>query len=1209
MDPVTEPVPSLYQVFISHRGPDTKNNLASLIYHRLKRDGLHVFLDKHEIPLGVRISSAIVSAIQSASVHIAIMSPGYADSVWCLDELSQMMESSKNHESAIIAVFYDVEAADLRHIESKCYAEAFKKHERERRYEIKDVQRWKKALKEAAKIKGETYKRKESDRGKHLEVINEGEVIDKIVKWVWNWVKFWPSEVASQVGLDQAADDSHEVGLKKAAEDFENTIMYTRESQSTKIVTIAGNQSAGKSTLAKYLFDRFREDFPKCCLLDIVRDGDFLSLQQQLIDDLLTVGHYQIRTTREGKNVLRQFLRKLKVLIVLDQVDHKDQIDSLLDMNEVGCGSLILITSRDKDLLEVDGENKFLYEVKPLNREHAQQLFCYHAFHRRDPFPGSEVFVDGILNMCSGWPFALEVWGKHVREAGLDRDNMGGREYWERQLGRFRNELPPRRSQQLRPIYESLGDIQKSMFLDICCFLVGEDKDLAVSVLEGLHSDYKYVWDYVKSLCNKSLIGIDDYDLRTDHEIGSGTELDYEDLYLPPPRRSYKIIVRDELRLLARDLAQEEFRALRPLRLSCVNDLDTMFRSGVDVDSSIKIRGIRMSEQFDLREAHIRGKGVCLFVLEGPIQLSSFFGLWDVRGELVWLRLRNFDSKYFPSAMTFSRLRVLELQCHGDYLEQLFQRFDKPAWHLSELSIHVKKDRTVQSMYTSSLLGGKSYFYSFLKRIGTHMKSLQKIVLKNIKSLKELPIDFGELKRLTHLDLSGCTNLTRLPSSFFKVQQLQYLALRQCSKLIFSENFLGETSTLEYADFKGCAKLIHFPACLISSQRSLRYLNLLSTSLFQFPEMLELVNLERLRIGSPDLQNLPSNLGRLEELVLIECQKLKCISIKVLAIESCPIAEFSFHDQETVNVSMPVLRDFTLKKTSISQIYITETVAPRLETADLSRNAWLTQVNGLPSTLVTLNLEGCSRLKTLTNLSNLVNLKSLNINGCVTLETLDVNGLTLLEEIKAEACLKLHSIEQLSDLQRLNSLRISTDNIVFWRDILQFLESSPSNISTAILSGKTLNDMVAHESVMESILKNFEGTSRLPVLESPVRLNNIRPNGAILMCFITNGPIGTAIRISEQSNSCRQYDVHKNLWEDGSGGRRLHVLMCTENSALEVEFSDNGSMIENGWMVEFDSKTKALDVCRLVILAFRPCQHPYDSRLNEFTRLRRNGVC
>lgn len=1195
MDPVTEPVPSSYQVFISHRGPDTKNTLASLIYHRLKREGLHVFLDRHEIPLGDRISPAIVSAIQSASAHIAIMSPGYADSVWCLDELSQMMESCKNHRSEIIAVFYDVEAADLRHIDSKCYAEAFKKHAR--RYRIDEVQRWKEALNEVPKIKGETYKRKgsdqggvlektvkwvwnsvkfwlsqikgetyrrnESDQGKDSRVIDQGEVLEKIVKWVWKCVKFWPSEVAA-----------HQVGLNQAVDDFKNAIGYTSESNSTKIVTIAGNLGAGKSTLAKYLFYTiFRKDFSSLSFLDKVGDGYVPRLRQKLIRDLLRV-NLDMESTRES----RTYLQNHRVLIVLDQVDSKDQINNVLDMNKVGCGSLILITSRDRNLLEKFG-GQIVYEVKPLNIEHARELFCHHAFSQPNPLPESEVCVDGILEKCRGLPFYLEVWGEYVRKAGPYRE---GRQYWENQLRRFRNELPPRLRKALKPIYKSLLPKEKNLFLDICCFLVGEDKDLAVRVLEGLHDGPEFVRDDVERLCYKSLIA-------DDHEIGSGTELDYEDLYLPPPRRSNKIIVQDEFRLLARDLVQE-FRPRRPLRLACVNDIDNKFLLVVDVDSSINLPGIGMFEQFYLPEAPIRGQDVCIFMPEVPIKLP-FCGLRDVRGEFVWLRLRNFDSMYTPSAIKISRLRVLELQCHGDYLEELFQRFDKPAWRLSELTIHVK-DLTVQSMPRSSQLGGTFYFCSFLKRIGTNMKNLQKIVLKNIESLKELPINFGELKRLTHLDLSGCTNLTRLPYSFFTVQQLQYLALRQCSKLIFSENFLGETSTLEYADFKGCTKLILFPTSLVSSQRSLRYLNLLSTSLSHFPEGLELLNLERLRVGSPVLQNLPSslcNLGSLEELVLIECHNLTRISqegiawpnIKVLAIESCEIAEFSFHDQETVNVSMPVLRDFTLKNTSISQICITETVAPRLETADLSENASLTQVNGLPSTLVTLNLVGCSGLKTLNNLSNLVNLKYLNINGCVTLETLDVNGLTLLEEIKAEACLKLHSIEQLSDLQGLNSLRISTDNIVFRRDILQFLASSPSYISTAILSGKTDNDMVA-QGVMESILQNFEGTSLLPVVKSPVRLNNIRPNGAKLMCFITNGPIGTAIRISERSNSCRQYDVYRNLSEDGSGGRRLHVLLWTENSALEVEFSDNG------WMVELDSKREVLDVCRLVIFAFRP---------------------
>lgn len=709
MDPVREPVPSLYQVFISHRGPDTKKTLASLIYHRLDNHGLRVFLDEHEIPLGAWISSAIVSAIQSASVHIAIMSPGYADSVWCLDELSLMMESCENHRSEIIAVFYDVEAADLRHIKSKCYAEAFKKHEG--RHEIKQVNRWKKALKEAAQIKGETYKKKESDQAKVSEVIDQGYVLEKIVEWVWKSVKFPPTEVAS-----------HQVGLDQAAEDFKNAIRYS-ESKSTKIVTIAGKPGAGKSTLAKYLFyNIFRKDFSRLSFLDNVRDGDFPRLQRQLIHDLLRFDP-AIKSTSESKDILLTCLRNHRVLIVLDQVDRMDQIDSLLDvnkvldMNKVPCCSLILITSRRQDLLEVFGGQTVLYEVKPLEIEHARKLFCHHAFRQPNPFPGSEDFVNGILERCQWFPFHLKVWGQHVLDAGLYRHNMEGREYWQGQLERFRNELPHPLSQQLRPIYESLNIREKSLFLDICCFLVGEDEDLAVSVLKGLHYTYEFVRDTLRSLCNKSLIRVDDYDLRTGHEIGSGTELDCEDLYPPPPWRSYKIIVQDEVRLLARELAQEEFHALKPLRLSCVDDLDTMLISRVYVDSLIEIRGIRMSEQFDLREARICGKGVSLFVLDGPIQLSSFFGLWNVRGELVWLRLRNFDSKCVPSDLKFFSLRVLELQCHGDYLDLLFQIFDQPAWNLSELTIHVK-DRTEQSMSRSSLLGGKSYFYSFLKCIG-----------------------------------------------------------------------------------------------------------------------------------------------------------------------------------------------------------------------------------------------------------------------------------------------------------------------------------------------------------------------------------------------------------------------------------------------------------------------------------------------------------
>ena len=229
----------------------------------------------------------------------------------------------------------------------------------------------------------------------------------------------------------------------------------------------------------------------------------------------------------------------------------------------------------------------------------------------------------------------------------------------------------------------------------------------------------------------------------------------------------------------------------------------------------------------------------------------------------------------------------MELQGHGD-LEQLFHRFDEPPLHLSELNINVRdtlpstssSSRAIDAIEHSDKNGDEEgdttpYFFQFrfLEWIGTSMKLLNKIVLKNVTFLQSLPIDFSELKSLRHLDLSGCTNLTKLPNSFSKLTHLQYLALRDCKNLSMPTDILGEISTLEYVDFEGCAKLIYWPKAM-AYQRSLRYLNLLRTQLLQLPMNLELFDmLEQLRIGSSQLTELQHSIGkltRLEELILIE---------------------------------------------------------------------------------------------------------------------------------------------------------------------------------------------------------------------------------------------------------------------------------------------------------------------------------------------------
>ena len=50
--------------------------------------------------------------------------------------------------------------------------------------------------------------------------------------------------------------------------------------------------------------------------------------------------------------------------------------------------------------------------------------------------------------------------------------------------------------------YDFLNSEEKEMFLDIGCFFVGEDRNLAVRALDGLV--YNDVWDCIESLCQNA---------------------------------------------------------------------------------------------------------------------------------------------------------------------------------------------------------------------------------------------------------------------------------------------------------------------------------------------------------------------------------------------------------------------------------------------------------------------------------------------------------------------------------------------------------------------------------------------------------------------------------------------------------------------------------------------------------------------------------
>ncbi|KAL3735306.1 hypothetical protein ACJRO7_024439 [Eucalyptus globulus] len=141
-----------FEVFLSFRGPDTRLNFTDCLYHSLVGAGIRVFRDNEEIRKGEQIGGELLNAIKSSKIYVPIFSRNYASSAWCLRELTQMVEcSSKVNDKVILPIFYDVNPDDVK-LKTQLYLDALEKHEE--KFGIYDVQQWKEALTEVARIKG-----------------------------------------------------------------------------------------------------------------------------------------------------------------------------------------------------------------------------------------------------------------------------------------------------------------------------------------------------------------------------------------------------------------------------------------------------------------------------------------------------------------------------------------------------------------------------------------------------------------------------------------------------------------------------------------------------------------------------------------------------------------------------------------------------------------------------------------------------------------------------------------------------------------------------------------------------------------------------------------------------------------------------------------------------------------------------------------------
>ncbi|XP_075665355.1 toll/interleukin-1 receptor-like protein [Castanea sativa] len=150
-----------YNVFLSFRGEDTRNNFTDHLYAALDRKGIWTFRDDERLERGKPISPELLNAIEKSKFAIIVLSRNYASSSWCLDELVKIVECKEKTRLTVLLVFYGVDPSDVRN-QRGSFAEVFAKHEQFIKNKEK-LRLWRAALTQVANFSGwDTRNKKES---------------------------------------------------------------------------------------------------------------------------------------------------------------------------------------------------------------------------------------------------------------------------------------------------------------------------------------------------------------------------------------------------------------------------------------------------------------------------------------------------------------------------------------------------------------------------------------------------------------------------------------------------------------------------------------------------------------------------------------------------------------------------------------------------------------------------------------------------------------------------------------------------------------------------------------------------------------------------------------------------------------------------------------------------------------------------------------
>ncbi|XP_056163445.1 disease resistance protein L6-like [Syzygium oleosum] len=459
---------SSYEVFLSFRGPDTRNHFADFLYTMLIGVGIRVFRDEEELLRGSEILPHLTGAIQQSKISIPVISKEYASSRSCLMELVQMVECMDNNEQTIIPIFYHVNPSDVR----KCTGP----------FELALDEPQKCALSRIGDLKGHHLLERSE--------VYHGKVIKEIVR-----------EVELKLKKRDLIVPKHLVGVDPHVQKIKAKLKFDyRNGQAVRIgntrekVLIYGIPGVGKAVLAKCVYNELHHLYDACSFLEKIqeeiRDHGIVSVQNRLISHLHKTCAQQFDCSDHALTYIQSRFLAMKVILLLDDVKDHEQLSALVgELDWFGPGSTVIVTSRRKNVLQkVSGAGSCV--LRTMKQDDALTLFCKHAFETDSPPEKFKQLATDIVATTDGLPLALQKVGESLF-------GQISKKVWTEKLTAL-EEAPDKSVQAaLEKSYDTLEENEQKIFLDIACFLNGKDQRIPY-----------YMWDDCKFFPTNSIISL-----------------------------------------------------------------------------------------------------------------------------------------------------------------------------------------------------------------------------------------------------------------------------------------------------------------------------------------------------------------------------------------------------------------------------------------------------------------------------------------------------------------------------------------------------------------------------------------------------------------------------------------------------------------------------------------------------------------------------